>query len=356
MNKVKLSLKLSEWPAVDRRAFERACDDTEDELGSDIGLAAFWSPDWRAAVIKRYGMWLHFLMRQGWLDDVNAPLDRLTKERVRLFRKELTGRVSSVTASTYFIGMSEALRVMTGGAKLPKYFRKTVRGLSRAAAPSRDDMPKLVAPYQFYRAALRRMRRYQDAALSDPIAAVKFEDGAMMGVLVAKAIRLRNLAGMLVGKNIKRDVLDQYELLFAKAETKNKVRIRAELPVSLTKYLDFYIDHVRPFLLKIKQRESDAMWVSSIGTDMARMTVYGRFCRATEDELGMRINPHFVRKVVATAVAFAMPEKISIAPALLDHLDSRTERESYRLAKGLIGSREHIRLLEVRRRRAIDGG
>jgi predicted secreted protein len=351
MARLRLSLRFDEWPAGDRRAFSGALDEIVE--GNDIGLGAFWSKDWRETVIKRYGMWLHFLQRNSWLDPDTSPLARMTKERLRAFIKELEDRVESETTATYVLGMSEALRVMCPNEKRPKYLKKAVRKLSRLAQPSRDERSKLVAPYQLYRAGLRRMKRYQAAAAVCPKSALKFMDGLMMAMIVAKALRLKNFAGMLWGKNIKKNPLDMYEVKFAKTETKNKVRIRAELPQTLTKYIDFYVNFVRDKLLQT--RESEAMWITSINTDMAPITLYYRFCAATFDELGKRINPHFVRKIVATGVAFAEPSAIGMTPTLLDHNNSRTEKESYNLAGNIAGSVVHIRLLEIRRRRAIDG-
>lgn len=358
MNKVKLSLKLEEWPAADRRAYNAARDDDHD--GScHLGLAAFWSEAWNDDVIQRYGVWLHFLQRHGWLDHAASPLERVTEERVRQFRAEVSARVESVTLAGYFLGMSEALRVMVPDRKRPKFFRKMLRALLRTARPSRDEEHKLVAPSQLYRAGLRRMKRHYAAAATCKISALKFVDGLWMAMLVAKALRLKNFAGMLRSKNIKKNVLDQYEVKFAKVETKNKVRICAELPRTLTKYIDYYLTIVRPMLLRAEigapERETDAMWITTINTDMSPMTFYGRFCAATMKELGKRINPHFVRKIVATGIAYAAPESVKITPSLLDHTDPRTERESYRLAKSLMGSAQHIKLLEIRRRRALDG-
>jgi predicted secreted protein len=351
MARRKLSLKFNDWPAGDRRAFSAALDEIDE--GNDIGLAAFWSKDWREAVIKRYGMWLHFLQRNGWLDPGSSPLARVTKERLRSFVKEIDDRVESETTAAYALGMSEALRVMCPNEKRPKYLKKAVRKLARLAQPSRDDRSKLVAPYQLYRAGLRRMKRYQAAAATCPKSALKFMDGLMMAMIVSKALRMKNFAGMLWNKNIKKNPLDMYEVKFAKIETKNHVRIRAELPRTLTKYIDFYVTIVRDKLLQ--KRESEAMWITSINTDMAPITLYYRFCAATFEELEKRINPHMVRKIVATGVAFAEPTAVSITPALLDHNNSRTQKEAYNLAGNIAGSAVHIRLLEIRRRRAIDG-
>ena len=41
---------------------------------------------------------------------------------------------------------------------------------------------------------------------------------------------------------------------------------------------------------------------------MGRAAVYERICIATEEELGIRINPHAFRHIVATGVAIAVPE------------------------------------------------
>lgn len=86
-------------------------------------------------------------------------------------------------------------------------------------------------------------------------------------------------------------------------ETKTKQAIVADLPATLTPYIDYWLQVARPVLLG--DGRSDFMWLTTIGTRMAIDTAYSRFCRATKKELGVRINPHLVRDIIATGPPFS---------------------------------------------------
>ena len=86
---------------------------------------------------------------------------------------------------------------------------------------------------------------------------------------------------------------------------------------------------------------------------MAIQTAYDRFCRATKQELGKRINPHLVRDIVATGIAVSMPESVRITPMVLDHRTEQTSRHYYNLADALSASARYVDRLEELRRRAL---
>ena len=171
-------------------------------------------------------------------------------------------------------------------------------------------------------------------------------------MLVAKSVRLRNLAGAKIGKNLLK-IGDVYRWTFGAAETKTGEVIDALLPQRLTPYIDRWITHYRQLLLG--PVASDALWISIKGQAMGRAAVYERVCVATTQELGIRINPHAFRHIVATGVAIAMPEEVRLIPFLLDHRTERTVQEHYNLADSLSASSRYLERLGARRRLALDG-
>jgi hypothetical protein len=84
---------------------------------------------------------------------------------------------------------------------------------------------------------------------------------------------------------------------------------------------------------------------------MGRAAIYERVCLVTEEEVGVRINPHAFRAIVATGVAIAVPESVAITPYLLDHRTERTAAKHYNLAEGLSASTQYLQRLEARRSR-----
>lgn len=194
------------------------------------------------------------------------------------------------------------------------------------------------------------MRQVVTEADTDISAAMRYSDGLMMSAIVCKALRKRNFVAMQRGRNIRRNVMDVYEVHFSSVDTKARRRIQAELSAKLTPYIDRWFARIRPLLLQ--GRESDAMWITSMGSDMTAATFYKRFCKATQEELGQPINPHLSRKIVATGVAIASPEHVCMVSSLLDQ--SSDQSDAYNLADQLSASSAHLDYLDQRRREAID--
>ena len=226
---------------------------------------------------------------------------------------------------------------------------RVVRHLKRAAKPSRDQNHLLVSPSDMFYAGIRRMDRALPLAETDVRHAAKYRDGLMMSAIVCKALRRRNFAGMLIGTNITRNVMDVYQVRFRPVETKSRRPIQAELSRKLTSYFDRWLTTIRPLLLN--GRSSDAMWVTMAGADLSPETFHNRLCNATEQELGKRINPHLTRKRVCTGVAIARPELVKMVGSLLDQTTDQSA--AYNLADQLSASRAYLDLLEERRQQAL---
>jgi site-specific recombinase XerC len=229
-----------------------------------------------------------------------------------------------------------------------------LRGLRRQEAiarPRRDKTKYRLAPGDIYEAGLARMDAVERrASCGHTLKALHYSDGLRLAMLVAKPARLRNFAGTKIGENLLKTG-DVYRWTFGAAETKTGEVIDALLPQRLTPYIERWIAHHRRLLLG--PGASDALWVSIKGQAMGRAAVYERVCVATTQELGIRINPHAFRHIVATGVAIAMPEEVRLTPFLLDHRTERTVQEHYNLADSLSASSRYLQLLEARRRLAL---
>lgn len=355
MNKRTLSLKRREWPTADRRAFIKALRKSSDLFGED-GLAIAWRQATRRKVAKSYGAFLHCLVRHNALDADVTPRDRVTRPNILLFVSDLRRRsVASTTVATMVRDLREAIRVMCPGAECED-LNLASRTLDRRAVPSRDQRHLLVAPSTLFYAGIARMKRFKAAAAIDPIAGVNYGDGLMMAMEAIKALRLRNLWGMLVDYNIVKNQLDEYEYRYEPHETKTRGRIRAPLPDKLAPWIRYWLTEVRPMLLAVSGRNSQAMWITSRGQDMAAITLYYRFCKATKEETGKRINPHLCRKIIATGIAIGAPELIELAPGALDHTSRRHTKDAYDLADDLSASRITTKMVSRRRAAAVKRG
>ena len=167
-----------------------------------------------------------------------------------------------------------------------------LRGLRRQEAiarPCRDKAKYRLSPGDIYEAGLARMDAVERRESRGHILkALHYSDGLRLAMPVAKPVRLRNLVGTTIGKNLLK-VGNVYRWTFAAAETKTGEVIDAHLPQRLTPYIDRWITHHRQLLLG--STASDALWISIKGRAMGRAAVYERVCVATREELGIASIP-----------------------------------------------------------------
>jgi integrase len=350
MPRERCALPVTQWPKHDQAAWAKATQ--EGELFGEHGLAAHWAAVTRAQVENGYGMWMHFLYAAGDLEDHRCPTARLNQAHLTAYVTDLRARLKPVSVASRLRDLAEALRVMD-----PDGDRSLVmKGLRRQesiARPARDKITYQMAPGDIYEAGLARMDAVErSASRGYTMKALHYSDGLRLAMLVAKPVRLRNLVCTTIGKNLIK-VGDVYRWTFGATETKTGEVVDALLSQRLTSYIDHWIAHHRRLLLG--PSACDALWISIKGSPMGRAAVYERVCIATTQELGIRINPHAFRHIVATGVAIAIPEEVRLTPFLLDHRTERTVQEHYNLADSLSASSRYLRRLESRRRQALDG-
>jgi integrase len=217
--------------------------------------------------------------------------------------------------------------------------RRMQATLARRAPPSRAKRERMIAPSVLFAAGLARMARIdRDRHRKLDVRNVRYRDGLMLAVLAARAFRRGNLAQMRVDHHISK-VDGLYVCTFAAAETKNRRELIEPLPIALTPYIDRYLDEVRPSLLR--GHVSDAFWISTYRGPLSEQSIYTKICAATEDELGVRLNPHLFRDALATGIATDDPEHIRMASRLLGHADPRTTERHYIHAQALAASRRY---------------
>src|SRR5690348_12518527 len=90
-------LRLEDWPAPDRQAWE-----TIIQPGDDIdegGLGSLWAPTTRQTNIECYGRWLSWLQKQQRLDHDLQPADRANPADIAAYVGELRRLNASTTAT-----------------------------------------------------------------------------------------------------------------------------------------------------------------------------------------------------------------------------------------------------------------
>jgi integrase/recombinase XerD len=334
--KDRLSLDVADWPVRDRAAWAAA----RQPAGplDDGGLAAGWSAKTVRQSEKGYGLWLGCLARHGRLDPEAAPGARLTRETLTLFGNELLARVAPQTAASRVRDLSVMIRALDPDADRA-LVRRMQANLARRALPSRAKRERMIAPSLLFAAGLARMDRVEhEQHRKLDVRSVRYRDGLLMAILAARAFRRGNLARMRIGRHISK-IDGVYICSFTGAETKNRRELFEPLPEALTPYMDRYLAEVRPALLR--GHASDAFWVSTYRGALSEQQIYTKVCAATEEELGVRLNPHLFRDALATGIATDDPEHIRMASRLLGHADQRMTERHYTHAQAITASRRY---------------
>ncbi len=93
------AIKLTDWPAADRAAYERACiPGSPFERG---GAAARWRPASHKALVGAYARYLGYLAGQGVDLTRVLPEERIAPDRMATYVRFLADRCASVTVSSY---------------------------------------------------------------------------------------------------------------------------------------------------------------------------------------------------------------------------------------------------------------
>jgi hypothetical protein len=119
-------------------------------------------------------------------------------------------------------------------------------------------------------ARLDLMRRASSASTALE-RAVTYRDGLMIGVLSARPLRVRNLAGLELGRTfVWRG--DAWWIDTPGEETKTNEAIEMPLPDELTSAIEAYLKDHRPFLCRRRGRWTapigNALWVSQDGSPL----------------------------------------------------------------------------------------
>jgi integrase/recombinase XerD len=196
--------------------------------------------------------------------------------------------------------------------------------------------------------ATRLIRRGDtEIGLSARRRALLFRDGLMIAVLCAWAPRARNVAETVIGVSLQRRG-GAWWAAFGSDGTKNKRPIEVPLPDIFTAWIQRYLDHHRPELVRRSPTPvaGDAFWISDGGRPLTAKGVGCSISAITQHELGRALNPHLFRKIIPTELAIRDPEHVGIAQPLLGHAHYRTTQQAYNLSRAIDAARRHNALIE----------
>lgn len=341
-------LHVHDWPQADQRVWKRivAEADPEDETRSS---AADWRPATTHKNRRGYGRWLNFLIRSGCHVDNEAPADRPSAERADRYLSEL--RTQGVGRYTQRNRIAELLGVMLA-IEPGKDWSWLKRRLNKLDALAKGDVkfPSLpVLAGNILDKAWKALADLECGSSVHSLAwALSYRNWLMLAMITLVPLRLGNFTALSIKRHL-RCVGDNWRIEIPPNETKTSTPISIPIPAHLHRHVHFYLQHVRPTLLK--GQTSDRLWNSYKGGEMVDHSVHLCIVGFTRRIFGRAINPHRFRHIGATSTVIGKPEDLDAARALLTHRTSTTTDEYYvDIAKSISASRQHGALIAKLRR------
>ena len=336
-----------EWPACDVILWEQNCQPadpfSEPRYGADL------RPDSRRKAAKGYGRWLSFLASHGWLDLLQHPFERVTRERLRHYFHELKANGNAdYTIIGRFQELQMAIRVMSPGRDV-LWIRKPYGVTIYAALPKKKRDLLIPDSGVLYAWALNMMDTADRAPF--PIErATRFRNGLLFAILAARGRRIRSMSLLRIGQEIIYNG-ERYRIELPPEFVKTKVKDSFELPASLGPYIRKYLEFYRPVLLQ--RRFSNAFWIDRRGRPWTVKAMQERVLAHTKKRFGVAFGPHRFRHAAATTATLRDPATPALAACLLNASPGVVEQH-YNRAGGVQAFQTLSELIDLRRKRVVD--
>jgi len=331
------SLSFSEWPVADQALWQALI--AEGNILDGCGPGAGWASTTKDNTRKAYGYWLYWLSTTEGLDESVDPMDRITPDRIGAYIKTLEGTVASLTLFTYIHDLLRFAKTVAPDRDWA-WFTEIKKRLCARAKPAKEKTSKIRPSEELFRLGIDLMEGADDVRCryNPQASATQYRDGLIIALLAARPIRLKNLAGLEIGRHLTK--LDNiYWLRIEAEEVKNRKHIEVPVPETLTPYIEQYCAVYRPLLLGTSI--SDRLWISRLGTPLADSVIRYHIKNRTQKAFGHPITPHLFRDCAATSVAIGDPDHVHIAMNILGHHSLATTQQYYDQSKMLAAGRNY---------------
>lgn len=341
-------LRIEEWPAADRAAWERAVSPPRGLLRVG-GAASKLRPHTLRNYIRGYGAWLAHLAACGHVDPTVAAADRVSPERLDAWIGQMraAGRKDS-TIRQAIVNLHATLRLLAPSADT--FFLLRPNGVSlRTLLPSAPKPVPLVHPED----AMDRVRAAHREALDAPTAFARrtgLRDAAIMAMFLRRAPRVSNAAMMVLGEHLVKREDGAWLVRFSDTETKNHKRLSFALDAEQGRMMDDYLRLGRPLFPGASA--TAAVWLGNHGRPLNHIGVAAVFRRRVHEQLEVQAGPHAARKWLESAAARHSPEAAFDAAEVCGH-SPQVALTHYRHGLEIGAAQRHAdRLAQLRRQTA----
>src|SRR5262249_49045214 len=159
----------------------------------------------------------------------------------------------------------------------------------------------------------------------------QFRDGLMVALLAVCPIRLKNLAGLEIGRTFKQ-IRSSWWIVLPASETKERRADERPAPDFLTQWVDRYLKDHRPILAHTNDALASLWLAANDGQPLGYDSVASIISRTTLATLGVDVSPHLFRTSAGSTAAMHAGQTPHLASALLHHTDPAVTEEHYNRA------------------------
>ena len=327
-----------DWPTAEREVWKQAC--VAAQRLRPGGVAARMKSSTRTSLVRAYGYLLEFCHRNGLLDQDAEAGAHVTLEIINAFVNELHGRVGSVTRASYIGKIRRIAQILAPGRDLG--WLGELEGDLRYVARPRPKYHRIVSSERLLALGLELIRRGETSNyLTDLGRARLVRNGLMIAFLSLCPIRLRNLAELSVGRQLRR-IGDTWWIILEADETKSGYPDERPVPAVVAAHIDAWLKYWRTLF----RDPDEAFWPSTKGGPLAYTYVGHIITETTRRELGVPVNPHLFRDCAVYTVAINAGDRMGIASGLLQHTNQRTVEKYYNKGASLDAVRRYQQILD----------
>ena len=280
---------------------------------------------------KRYGLYFDSLLRSGRFDRKARAGIQVTPDNVDAYVTELKSRAGSVTVYGSIQKLRRMVQLIAPDLVLD-WLIVVERKLASEMRP-RSKWDRVVYADVLIDAGLTLMAEAEIAKRPKLTRARMFRNGLMIALLAYCPVRLKNYAGLEIGRSFV-NVDDIWWVLLTAAETKEKRPDERPAPEELTPFIEHYLGTYRPILAR-GHPETDALWLAMDGTPMSYASTGELITETTRMTVGVPVSPHLFRTAGVTTLATRAGDKPHAGSALLHHKPGPVAQEHYNRASSV---------------------
>jgi integrase len=291
-------------------------------------------------LVRAYGYLLEFCHRNGLLDQDAEAGAHVSPKIIETFVNHLHGRVGSVTRASYIGKIRRIAQILAPGRDLA--WLAEIEADLRYLARPRPKYHRIMSSERLLLLGLELIRHGETSDhLTDLGRARLVRDGVMIALLALCPIRLRNLAELQVGRQLRR-VGDVWWVILEANETKTGRPDERPVPQIIAEAIERWLGHWR----SVFHPSDDTFWPSIKGGALAYTYVGHIITETTRRELGVAVNPHLFRDCAVYTVAINAGHRMGIASGLLQHTDPRSVEKYYNKGESIDAVRRYQQILD----------